>query len=371
MNKTAKKAISALLCAATVFAALPAAYAQEKKTYTLTLNQAIDAAMTDNPQLEACDAEQKSNQYNLSAAMSTKSKYKKMPVYASSYDTMYIKDGYYVDMYKRLIELNTKKREQITSSIAYDVTQSYYQYKIAESLCDVAQKAYDLAKDNYENVNKRLELGMISQLDADNASLSVSSCESTLNDYTRQLDIAKENLKIKLQLDGQDCDFVLTDGIDYKAFEADADSDIEKAMDTRYDVASLKVNYELAQEYFDMTKPLTPGSAKYQTAYSDFVSKEYSYTNNKKLIALSVRSSYNSVLSAADALDNAQRSEEIAKRTYEINKVKFDNGMITNSDLTTSLNNYLNAGIGLENAKLTYKLAYEKYGYEISIGLQQ
>ena len=370
MNKTTKKAVSAFLCAAALFASTEA-YAAESKTYTFTLEQAIDAAMTDNPQLEACDAEQKSNQYNLSAAMNTKSKYKKMPVYASSYDTMYIKEGYYVDMYKTLMELNTKKREQISSSVAFGVTQSYYQYKIANSLCDVAKKAYDLAQENFENVNKRFELGMIAQLDLDNASLSVSNCESTLRDYERQRDIARENLKIKLQLDGQECDFVLTDGIECDEFAADADSDIAKAMDTRYDVASLKANYELAQKYFDYTKPLTPGSAKYQTAYSDLVSKEYGYTNNKKLIALSVRSTYNSVLAAADSLDNARCSADIAKRTYDINKVKFDNGMITNSDLTTSLNNYLNAETALENAKLTYKLAYEKYGYEISIGLQQ
>lgn len=370
MNKTAKKAVSAFLCAATVFASA-AAYADGSETYTFTLEQAINTAMTDNPQLEACDAEQKSNRYNLSAAINTKSDYKRMKVYASSYDTMYIKEGYYVDMYKKLMELNTKKREQISSSVAYDVTQSYYQYKIANSLCDAAQKAYNLAQENFENVNKRFELGMIAQLDLDNASLSVSSCESTLRDYERQRGIARENLKIKLGLDGKDCDFVLTDSIDCEEFTADIDSDIAKAMDTRYDVASLKANYELAQKYFDYTKPLTASSAKYQTAYSDLVSKEYSYTNNKKLIALSVRSAYNSVLAAADSLDNAERSADITKRTYDINKVKFDNGMITNSDLTTSLNNYLSAQIKLENAKLTYKLAYEKYGYEISIGLQQ
>ena len=43
--------------------------------------------------------------------------------------------------------------------------------------------------------------------------------------------------------------------------------------------------------------------------------------------------------------------------------------MITNTEFTQSLNDYLKENINLENAKLTYKMASEKYNSEISIGL--
>ena len=45
--------------------------------------------------------------------------------------------------------------------------------------------------------------------------------------------------------------------------------------------------------------------------------------------------------------------------------------MITNAQLTATMNSVFNAETELENAKLTYKLAVEKYGYEITIGLGQ
>lgn len=337
--------------------------------YKLSLKDAIDMAIKDNPQITACETEQKSNKINLDAAYKNMNRYKKADVHSTNYSVMFVKKGYYVHSYEAAIRLNDKNLEKIKSNISYNVTQSYFNYKIADSLCGIAQNAYNLAKENYDNVSKRFELGMIAELDLKSAGLNVTQCENTLNSYIRTRDIAKENLKINLQLDGTDCDFELTDSIECKDFSAALKDDTEKAMKSRYDVNALNENYLLAKEYFEIAKPLSESSATYQSAYSDYINKEYSYTNGKKQIALSLNNTYNSCLTAKDSLNTAQTSADIAKQTYDINKVKFGSGMITNTELTKSLNDYLNANISLENAKLTYKLAVEKYGYEISIGL--
>ena len=329
--------------------------------YKLSLKDAIDMAIKDNPQITACETEQKSNKINLDAAYKNMNRYKKADVHSTNYSVMFVKKGYYVHSYEAAIRLNDKNLEKIKSNISYNVTQSYFNYKIADSLCGIAQNAYNLAKENYDNVSKRFELGMIAELDLKSAGLNVTQCENTLNSYIRTRDIAKENLKINLQLDGTDCDFELTDSIECKDFSAALKDDTEKAMKSRYDVNALNENYLLAKEYFEIAKPLSESSATYQS--------EYSYTNGKKQIALSLNNTYNSCLTAKDSLNTAQTSADIAKQTYDINKVKFGSGMITNTELTKSLNDYLNANISLENAKLTYKLAVEKYGYEISIGL--
>lgn len=376
----AKKAISvfaaltvcaSLLCMATASAEEQAEQTEEKtKVYTLSLAEAIERATKEHPQLVANEAEQESNRINLAAQKESKRKYNNSKVSASvsNYEIIYIKNGYYVHTYETLMRLNEKKEEQIKANIAYNVTQSYFNYKIADSLCDIAENACDLARENYSNVQTRYDLGMIAELDLKNARLSVEQCENTLASYERQCAIAKENLKFYLQLDGENCDFVLTDDISCDEFSADLEADLAAAYEKRYDVTALKENYLLSEECYNLSKSLA-GTAKYQTVYSDFITKGYEYTNNKKLIGLSIKSSYNVVLNAKDSLSLAEKSTEIAKQTYEINKIKFDNGMITNSDLTESLNNYLSSNISLENAKLNYKLAVEKYGYEISVGL--
>lgn len=346
-----------------------AAEAPKPVVYTLSLADAIELAVKDNPQITAQKAEQQSNRINLNAQKLNKRKYEKYSVSVSNYDMAYIKNGYYVHTYEMLMRLNEKKTEQIHAQIAYDVTQSYFNYKIACSLCEITEDTYHLAVENYDNVKTRFDLGMIAELDLKNAQLAVEQCQNTLSSYERQCELAKENLKFHLQLDGKDCEFILTDDITCGEFSADFDSDLAAAYENRYDVNALKENYLLSEEYFELTKPLTPDTAQYQTAYSNYISKQYEYTNNKKLIGLSVKSSYNNVLNAKDSLETAEKSTEIARQTYEINKLKFENGMITNSDLTKSLNDYMSSNISLENAKLTYKLAMEKYAYEISIGL--
>lgn len=356
------------MCICGLFTTVRAAEATPK-IYTLTLDEAVNMALEDNPQLESLAIKKKSIKINLDDAVRTKYNYRNAPISTSGYDVVYIKEGYYVDTYKMMERLNEKETEKAMETLVYEVTESYFNCKIADALCDIAQNAYDLANENLDNVTKRYELGMIAKIDLDNAAVNVESVKNALDSYKRNAQIAKDNLKIKLQLDGEECDFVLTDEIDYTAFEADIDADIEKAMGNRYDVTALKESYELAEDYFEYTKGLTESSAKYQTAYSSLVEAEYSYTNNKRLIALSIRAAYNQVLNCADSLTTAEKSASIAKQKYEINKVKFESGMITNSDLTQSLNDYLSADISLENAKLSYKLAVTKYNADIKIGI--
>lgn len=369
MKKICKLLVTSLLCFSCFLNCVYAEELSEPITYTLTLDEAIEMALTDNPQIKVLEIEQASNRINLLSAQLNKKNYKNFPVSVSNYDLMYIKNGYYVDMYNKLIELNPKKIELAKAQIKYNVTESYYNYKISVELCDIAKDAYELAKDNLDNVTKRYELGMIARIDLDNAALSVESVKNTYDTYVRNADIAKDNLKIQLQLDDKDCDFNLTNEIYYEEFSANADEDIKKAMDSRYDVSALKMNYQMAQKYFDYTEGLGESTAKYQSAYSDYVAKEHSYTNNSKLIALSIKNTYNNVLNCANSLAIAEKSADIAKQRYEINKVKFESGMITNSDLTQSLNEHLSENIKLENAKLSYKMAIEKYRAEISVGL--
>lgn len=373
MKKTFKMLVLTLIC---ILVIPNLAFADEfttqngVKIYTLSLEQAIKMAKNDNPQLISLEVAQKSNKINLDSAQLTKRKYKNIAPSTSNYELAYIKKGYYVDMYEMLISLNEKETEQANATIAYNTTAAYFNYKITQELCKVAENAYNLANENYNNVSKRFDLGMIAEIDLNNAYLSVEQCLNTLNSYKRNSDIAKENLKIYLQLENENCDFNLTDSIECAEFSADITKDIKVAEESRYDIIALKRNYEMAQKYFEYTKPLTAYSARYQSAHSDLMSKEYSYNNNKNLILLSVKNSYNAVLNAEDSLKIAEKSTDIAYKRYEINKIKFENGMITNSDLTASLNEYLSSAISLENAKLSYKLAVEKYGYDVTIGLK-
>ena len=346
------------------------AYCEENsiKTYNLTLADAISMGISDNPKLISLDIANKSHKINLEAAKITKRQYKDIVVSASAYDVMYVKKGYYVDTYEMLIRLNEREKIKAEETIKYNITESYYNYKLSQELVYVTEQAYNLATQNLSSMEKRYELGMIAKIDYETALLSTQSLKNTLDSYKRNSEIAKENLKINLGI-SEDCILNLTDGIECEEFSADIGEDLKNAENNRYDIMALKESYNLAGKYFDYTKALSPDSHNYQTAYSDFITKEYDYNNNKKLILLSVKNSYNNVLNSKEALETSKKSRDISEMKYNINKVKFESGMITNSELTASLNEYLNENISYENAKLKYKLAVEKYKKEILIGL--
>ena len=379
--KMVKKIITLLLCilmlTLTAFAKEEAAVPETKeevidatavKVHTLSLNAAIQLALKDNPQLQACDIKKDSNEVQLNAARLDKIAYKKVPVSMAAYDINYVQKGYYVTLLEASIALSAKEKEQITASISYNVTEKYFNYKLLQRLVEISENAYKLSLENKTMVDSHFEMGLLSELEAKNAQISVNQTEANLNAYKRSLEISKEILKIELQLDGINCDFILTDNIDAPQFDFNIDEDIESSMSLRYDVSGLKLNYEMAKLYDEMTfEPMH--TAVKANSYSKFIQSEYDYTKNSKLIALSVRNSYNEALSAKNNLEIAEKNLEIIKQGYEADKLQFELGMITNTALTSTLNNLASLEVNVENTKLAYALAVKKYQYEISIGL--
>lgn len=371
-----KKLVSVLLCSALLFSY---AYADEDvlspessetKVYSLTLNEAIEIALTDNPQILVCETSAENLKKQLEAAKINKAHLKDVrKVSASSgYEAKYIKGGYYVHSCEAGIMLNELENKQIRSKIAYNVTQKYYNLKNCEKLVNIAADSYNLVLGNYNNAVISYGLGIISKNDLDNTEIGVKRAKYMLELYQNNLDIAREDFKIALRKNSENCTFVLTDEIVCEDFNADIGADLMLAKENRYDLAGLKSSYELAKEYFDLTG-LTSDSATYTSAYSKYITAEYNYTNNSDLILLGVKSAYNSAVAAKNDADVAQTNLALKEDAYNIAKIKHEQGMITNSELSSALIDASQAEIENENAKLTYKLAQEKYKYEISIGL--
>jgi len=343
----------------------------EPKVYTLSLEEAIKLAKTDNPELNVCDIKMESSEVSLDAARDNKRDSKEVLVNVTTgLSIAYVKEGYYIKANESAIRLGELEKKQVESKIAYNVTQKYFNYKLKERLIEIADKAYNLAVENKETVNKMYQLGMVTELEVRNADVMVTQSKIAKENHIRDLEILKEDLKIALQLDGTDCSFVLTDDIDYEDYAPDLEKDLEKAMQNRYDVNALREAAGLSKLYYDITKQyIADQTVAYNNAKSDYMQKEYNYTNGSKQIALSIRNSYNAIISAKSNISVAEMNLAIKKTEYEAAKLKFEMGMITNTELTEKLNNLSQYEVNLENAKLAYKLAVENYKYQISIGL--
>ena len=331
---------------------------------TLSLDEAIKMAVEDNPQFISADTKIKDAERQLAEAKKDQKDVVGPIRIPAGISLAFVKKGYYVE--QAAIGVESAKREKIKAEnvMAYEVTQKYYSVKLAEALYGNTVEANKLAVENKKAIDKNFELGLVSKLDVDNANYAVMQTEAACSKYKRNLSLATENLKIALQIDEQDVALVLTDGIEYEPFEANLAEDIEKAMTTRFDVYSLQSVCNQAKEYLKtMELLLGVKSSEYSAANQSLVQSEYTYTNTKKLIGLAIKSSYNDILNAEDSLKLAEENLNLKKQEYQIAKVQHDIGMITNTQLTGALNAIASAEIEFENAKLTYKLAVEKYGY--------
>ncbi len=364
-----KQWISLLLAGILLLCHVPAH--AEGKSYTLSLNQAIEMALTDNPELQLCDIKLTSAEISLKGAREQKKLFKNAVIDVSSGMSMaYVKAGYYVSLYQSQTKLIPLEKEKIKNQIAANVTEKYFNYKLMERLVSTTAESLSLAQENQRFAEEMYHLGMVSLLETKNAGIAVQQCQNTYDSYCRNLALAKENLKIALQLEDGDCTFVLTDDITFSDFESDVTADIQQAMQSRYDVKALTANDALAEEYFQITKRyLTEGTIGYHTAQSDYVQAHHNKTNGMKQLALAIQGYYHTILDTKGELQVAEQTLAVKRQEYEAACLKQKMGMITNMQLTTLLNELSQCEIQTQNAMLAYKMAVIRYQYQITTGL--
>ena len=368
MSKRVVAFMAAVCC---IFTAL-SAYANDDhagNTVTLSIQQAIDMAVKDNPQLLSYDTQIEDAERQIEQAKKDVRDSKGPIPLPSGIGIVALRKGYYVNQYTIAKETAQMKKEQAINNIAYDVTEKYCNVKLLEALVENMKNSYELTRQNVDTLQTQYDLGMVSDLDLKNAELSLHKVQSTLNEYERNLDIALKSLLVALQIEDENTNLNLTDSIEYMEADIDFAKDVESALETRVDMYSLKKVLEQAQLYRDATKVLGVTSSQYSAANSTVVQSEYQYTNSKKLMRLALNSYYNNIFTCKDTLDNAKENYGLKEQEYSVNKLKYDLGLITSNELFSSRTSADSASIEYENAKLAYKLACEKYSYEITLGL--
>lgn len=344
--------------------------AQSTAVYTLTHNDAVDMAVRNSPLLEINQYKKKANKKSIDNAQLQEKAYKDVPVKAAtSFESFCLKNGYYVKAAKVSYDLSVLEEKKIKNSVSYKTTQAYYNYILAQKTLTAAQNAYKLSVDNQAVVEVQKELGIISSLDYQNALLSLDVAKNAVAQNERNLEIARDNLRIQLGISEKNCELNIFEDVAYEEFSADIEKDIKSSMDTRFDMISLKKSTELAKEYFDLSNVLTSDSAVYNNAYASYMETKHNYDSAKDNVALVIKSCSNDILTANENLSAARNTYELGLKKYDSDKLRYELGMITNLELTETINALYEAQVQYANAKIVYKLSVEKYRYEITTGL--
>lgn len=390
--------ITALLAATAIVLTSVPAFAQEEASEAtgihtmekkevekieLSLDSAISMALENNPRLAAADATVKSAEMSLIIAEETGKEYKdtektlsKIPGVSMAINVSdgleqaYLKHGYYIDAAKVGMELAAMSKSQVSASVAYEVTQKYYNAKLMERLVDIAETGLKVAKDNLTMMENQFEAGYVPAIEVQNAKNAVVRAEYSLSSYKRNLELAKKSLKVSLQLEEYGGDIILTDEIEIPALPENAEEAINSAIESRYDMTAVKKDYELKTKMFEITKfYVTDKTAMYHSAYSEYLNAEYTYNNAVEMMKIALESEYATILTAADEIVACENDLEVAEAMYESRKTMYDLGLITNLELTGVMAELDSSRMQLENARVNYALAVVKFSYSTTVGI--
>lgn len=286
-------------------------------------------------------------------------------------------------MATKMAEINLKKSEQ---EIANQVKSIYYSTLIMEETVSLLEKNLENIKKLYEYAEQSVKVGVADQTDADQLLVQVSTMETTINSTRRSIEMLYNSLRLQLGLDvNTDVtltqniddllnleialqllknDFVLDNNFDYQLIKQSADLSKKQITLNAWSYGpTLSAFYQYTKktyfgkdEGFNMTPPNLIGATVSIPIFSSGVT--YSKIREAKIAheiqlnsladaeeALKIQHSqlrYN-LTSAYESYQNQKKNIEVNQRILENISKKYEQGMASSLDITTSNTNLLTA----------------------------
>ena len=355
--------------------------AQEAKdTLTLTLDRALEIALSDNPTIKVAEEEialkkvtHKETWQNLlpqasidgtwnhtisAAQMNLGGQSFKMgmdnsntvsgvlnislPIFAPSvYKAM--------SMTKTDIELAVEKSRASKLDLVNQVTKGYYQLMLTQDSYDVLQKSYKLAEDNYNIVNAKYQQGAVSEFDKISAEVQMRSIKPNVISAANGVTLAKLQLKVLMGITA-DVELKTEDSLtNYEtAVFANQLKDEEVGLENNTTMKQLDLNMKMLEKSLKVAKSsFIPTlsmsfSYNYQSLYNPNINFfEYNWSNSSSLmfnlsIPLYKASNFTKVKSARIQMRQLDWNRIDTERKLNMEIVSYRNNMAASSEQVVS-----------------------------------
>ena len=257
------------------------------------------------------------------------------------------KNNYYITYADTKQVQLEKNREMLLAGIEIETKSLYYNVLVAEQSIVINKVNLNKAEEQLRVVNLKFNNGSATKAEILNAEMAVQKAKTDLDSATDDYSIAQLNLLNKLELPF-DTEFTLTDtNLKYvPSEEINLDEAIEKAKAERPEILSAENNLKLQEiETHAYTAYYTSNLREHKSAKEKLKDAELNIDVTHKNVELDVRKSYLNLIKAERALNNIEKTLELATEAARINKLLYDNGMATSLDV-------LEANAGLAQAEI-------------------
>ena len=342
---------------------------QEQDALELTLEDAIEAALQDNPTIEQAQL----------ALEDSKVKYER-----GEFSIKKVEDSI-KDIYGKhsLTYLEQITKNELINELSWEIAQREYQDTIDTQKAEIekmyfsvvhAQKNAEIYEENvnvskalYENTQKRFALGLVTQKDVASAELNYEKARKDLTDIGQKLKTAKMNLNIMLGYGVTD-EVILADNPDHKPLpEVDMAEVLKHAQENRTDLVKAQLAHEVAKIEMDITaKKYPPLVYEYRTKEVALKQAEQALENAAKMVEMDVRNKYSTVLNKKEAIRIGEKSVGLAQKVVDLTTISHDAGVAVLTDVQQAQIAFKAEQLMLAQNILDYNLAV--LGFEKSLG---
>jgi len=362
-------ALLTMLCSTAAFADDTVTVATIDKPLTFTLQQAIDYALINSPQIAISDAAIKSASVNFDEKEFTYNQQKDKT--QGAFDGLLTKKGYKAQLAKSGVTLAQKGKEQTIEALKYSVESNYFTLINAKDKLDIEDSMTKLARDNLDNIKTKFNLGVASNLDVLSFETTYTSSVYYRDRAERAFTLSKELFCKALGLP-LNTEVTLTDTLSVAAPKDvnndDLDELVKKAQSERLEV--IKANEILVNDklFFDVTSLWYPSNTFAYMEAENTITLDQNTLNSTLIdMELSVLRTYLDMTGAYEAMQVSDQTINQLEQIYNITKKKYDIGISTNTDVITAFNSLKSAK--LDKASAIYNFNDARLQFELSYGI--
>jgi len=291
-------------------------------------------------------------------------------------ETILAKNGYYIKVAETKTEELNKSKDVLTIGIEIGTKSLYYNVLAAEKTIEINETKLNSANEQLRVINLKFNNGSATKAEVLGGEMSVQQAQTDFDSVKDDLKMAKLDLLNALDLSFE-TEIILTDKeLKYvPTKDVSLGKAIEKAKAERPEILSTENALEVQKiETHAYTGYYTSNLRQYKAAEEKLKDAELSIPQAYKDVELDVRKLYLSLVKAERELVNMDKTVEIAKEASRVNKLLYENGMVSSLDVIEANAKLAQAEIGRYQLLVAYNLNKLKFDnsnlYTASAGMQ-
>lgn len=243
--------------------------------------------------------------------------------------------------------------------LALQIEEAYYNVLKAERALNLAQENLARLEKQLEDVRTKFSLGVVAKIDVLRNELEVDRARL-------EVERARENLTLsrmdfgRILGKGLEAQFTLSSSLEFTPETVDLDSCIQYALEHRPEVKEKEETLALRKKELEVVTSYTPPLER-EKAKTNLAIAEAELAETKESIVIEVRQRFSELLAAQKNVPIAEKSVAVARETLNIQRARFEAGVITLLDLLDAQNDLYEAESNYLQAVFAYNIARAKF----------